>query len=297
MSISKGLRVIAAIVAVCLGVAARAQMTTVTASALGTSANPLADGTIYWQLVSPAKAGSGGGQILGSARSATVTGGAFSLTLPDALAAAPNTCYRVTAVDNVTGKTVLGAGLATNGFDVNPGGGYACVEVTGSSWNFDTYQPTATLPALYVPVPGPQGPTGPAGANNIPGLDTDGANGITVAGAVRIGGPLWANQYAPLYYITPGHYSWKIGCQTETPESCTFTPSTVSGGTTFTTPVLTLSPSGTLTVNELKIGSNYAPTVASPTVNHAACIKAAGPPVVIGYCSTVVDSSGACTCN
>jgi hypothetical protein len=38
-------------------------------------------------------------------------------------------------------------------------------------------------------------------------------------------------------------------------------------------------------------------TAASPTVGHAACIKSAGPPLVIGYCSTVVDSSGACTCN
>jgi hypothetical protein len=38
-------------------------------------------------------------------------------------------------------------------------------------------------------------------------------------------------------------------------------------------------------------------TTNSPTVGHAACIKRAGPPVVIGYCSTVVDSRGNCTCN
>jgi len=35
----------------------------------------------------------------------------------------------------------------------------------------------------------------------------------------------------------------------------------------------------------------------TPVVNHAACIKAAGPPVTIGYCSTVVASDGSCTCN
>ncbi|MGP8259586.1 MAG: hypothetical protein ACLQM6_06485 [Acidobacteriaceae bacterium] len=35
----------------------------------------------------------------------------------------------------------------------------------------------------------------------------------------------------------------------------------------------------------------------TPTVNHAACIKSAGPPVTIGYCSTVVASDGSCTCN
>lgn len=39
------------------------------------------------------------------------------------------------------------------------------------------------------------------------------------------------------------------------------------------------------------------PQVGTPTAGQAACIKAAGPPVVIGYCSTVVSSSGACTCN
>ena len=39
------------------------------------------------------------------------------------------------------------------------------------------------------------------------------------------------------------------------------------------------------------------PTVGTPTVGQAACIKSAGPPVVIGYCSTVVSSGGACTCN
>jgi hypothetical protein len=47
-----------------------------------------------------------------------------------------------------------------------------------------------------------------------------------------------------------------------------------------------------LTIN----GANV-PTTGTPTAGQAACIKAAGPPVVIGYCSTVVSSSGACTCN
>ena len=43
--------------------------------------------------------------------------------------------------------------------------------------------------------------------------------------------------------------------------------------------------------------ANAIPTVGTPTVGSAACIKAAGPPVVIGFCSTGVNSSGACTCN
>jgi hypothetical protein len=36
---------------------------------------------------------------------------------------------------------------------------------------------------------------------------------------------------------------------------------------------------------------------ASAGVGHATCIKSAGPPVVIGYCSTGVNSSGSCKCN
>ncbi len=38
------------------------------------------------------------------------------------------------------------------------------------------------------------------------------------------------------------------------------------------------------------------PQVGSPLAGYAACIKAAGPPAVIGYCSTSISSSGACTC-
>lgn len=36
---------------------------------------------------------------------------------------------------------------------------------------------------------------------------------------------------------------------------------------------------------------------ATPTLNRAACIKAVGPPVIVGYCSNTPDGSGACTCN
>lgn len=43
--------------------------------------------------------------------------------------------------------------------------------------------------------------------------------------------------------------------------------------------------------------STAVPQVGSPTAGHGACIKSAGPPVVIGYCSTALSSSGTCTCN
>jgi hypothetical protein len=34
-----------------------------------------------------------------------------------------------------------------------------------------------------------------------------------------------------------------------------------------------------------------------PKVNHTVCVKIAGPPVTLGYCSTQPDGSGACRCN
>ncbi len=39
------------------------------------------------------------------------------------------------------------------------------------------------------------------------------------------------------------------------------------------------------------------PQTGSPLAGHGACIKSAGPPVLIGYCSTALDASGSCTCN
>lgn len=39
------------------------------------------------------------------------------------------------------------------------------------------------------------------------------------------------------------------------------------------------------------------PQVTAPLAGHAACIKPAGPPAVIGYCSSSINSSGTCTCN
>lgn len=39
------------------------------------------------------------------------------------------------------------------------------------------------------------------------------------------------------------------------------------------------------------------PQVGTPTLGKATCVKTAGPPVVIGFCSTQPDSTGACICN
>ena len=44
------------------------------------------------------------------------------------------------------------------------------------------------------------------------------------------------------------------------------------------------------------IAASAIPTTGSPTAGQAACIYSSGPPVVIGKCTTVVGSGGACTC-
>jgi hypothetical protein len=44
--------------------------------------------------------------------------------------------------------------------------------------------------------------------------------------------------------------------------------------------------------------ATFAPLIGIPTVaGQATCIKSAGPPPVIGYCSSAVTASGSCTCN
>jgi hypothetical protein len=43
--------------------------------------------------------------------------------------------------------------------------------------------------------------------------------------------------------------------------------------------------------------ANSIPTVETPRVGHVACVKSPGPPVVLGYCSSVVAGDGSCRCN
>jgi hypothetical protein len=78
-----------------------------------------------------------------------------------------------------------------------------------------------------------------------------------------------------------------------------FTENKTGGSSDTSAQVATLGCTGNLRVNgHFFDASGVAlPNVGTPTVGKAACIKAAGPPVVIGYCSTVVDAGGACTCN
>lgn len=47
----------------------------------------------------------------------------------------------------------------------------------------------------------------------------------------------------------------------------------------------------------IKYSTFDVPVTSSPAVGQAACIKAAGPPPVIGFCTTAVSAGGACTCN
>jgi hypothetical protein len=90
----------------------------------------------------------GHGQTLALPVTATVTNGAFSITLPDTNTTNPiNVCFAVTVTDNVTGDSVLGPGYSC----VQPGS-----QTANASWctgsplvcNFDNYVPNN--PALPI---------------------------------------------------------------------------------------------------------------------------------------------------
>ena len=78
---------------------------------------------------------------------------------------------------------------------------------------------------------------------------------------------------------------------------------TTANGVSGTVATATSTPAITLTLGAITPTSTNGVAAASmvsataPTVGQAACIKSAGPPIVIGTCSTVVGSGGACTCN
>ena len=102
-------------------------------------------------------------------------------------------------------------------------------------------------------------------------------------------------------WIIAGTGTFYVAC-TET--SLTATPSPLclaTQGSNSPTPAANYYPNFAILNSSGQIPAanlpNIVPQVGTPTVNQAACIKSAGPPVVIGYCSTVVGAGGACTCN
>jgi hypothetical protein len=99
------------------------------------------------------------------------------------------------------------------------------------------------------------------------------SNGRFNPGTIELGGD-------PIYNTSASHFSWKIGCQTDVTEACTFIPSTVSGGSTFTTPSLTIYYSGKVTTknNTLDDGSG--------NLSAAGNVTAAGGSNVVLRCTT-----------
>ena len=73
------------------------------------------------------------------------------------------------------------------------------------------------------------------------------------------------------------------------------TTTALPNGTTATTQIL--SDNANKVATDAFVHGNISITTGTPTAGHAACIKSAGPPVVIGSCSTAIDSGGTCTCN
>ena len=180
---------------VCLALPAMAQTTTVSATCVGgvivsgsCTGTPVASGTIYWQPVEAGRAGTNGGQVLNAPLKATVTAGAFSLAMADALQSSPNIMYAVTVIDNATGNVLLGAGLSPSSpAYVNQGGAYGCVQPTGTTWSFDTYVPYSGNCTAGVGFGAGGGTTAAAltlnasGAGAAPGTAFNGASGVTAS--------------------------------------------------------------------------------------------------------------------
>jgi hypothetical protein len=59
-----------------------------------------------------------------------------------------------------------------------------------------------------------------------------------------------------------------------------------------------LNANGTQLSSAAKLSSSVSnvPVIATPAIGHVACVKSAGPPVVLGSCSTEPTANGACTC-
>jgi parallel beta-helix repeat protein len=134
-------------------------------------------------------------------------------------------------------------------------------------------------------------------------VDYDGSDNVATANVV-----LGTNKW-----LAAGSMSFGAGCALYSgislqPQASfaavTYTNLSCIGTQTYTLPGdLTIGNNATIN-SSLKVGTgvtirntNAIPQVGTPTVGQASCIKSAGPPVVIGYCSTVVSAGGACTCN
>lgn len=172
--------IIKALLTLCLSASFSAsafgQMVTVSGTQLtDSSGSPVSNATITFapsllngQPTSFRK-GVSGGQTIIRPVTATVTSGAFSLSVADSSTTDPvNVCYNVTVTDNVTGNNLLGSG-------------YGCVQpsttatwCSGTACNFDSYPPNLLPQAQQQS--GPQGIQGIQGIQGPIGAPTSGVN-------------------------------------------------------------------------------------------------------------------------
>jgi hypothetical protein len=126
-------------------------------------------------------------------------------------------------------------------------------------------------------------------------LNGTATNGIYLDSASTVIVGLETNQIG---FLSLGSVTNRINDNTS-PINATIVPSLIDTQITITPSASPICPNGingAFTIVGCSGGAAN-PIVGTPTAGQAACIKAAGPPVLIGYCSTVVGTTGACTCN
>jgi len=192
--------------------------TTVSAALLqDASGNLITNATIFFSPVAnngtpiSFRAGGAEGQVSARCVQAPVVNGVFSIVLADTTLTTPiNVGYSVSCICNLSGRELLGAG-------------YGCVQPSGSTWSFDTYQPNLA-PQVTIQT-GPRGPQGDV-------------SGIELATAIS-GEP--TNLFVPSKITTAGNISITDG-----------TFASIGPGDTrfYATDFFVVNPGGTISANE-----------------------------------------------
>lgn len=124
------------------------------------------------------------------------------------------------------------------------------------------------------------------------------AAGLTVAVAnalsqVTIGESASVNTYAGLRMLTgSAHYAWLIGAQYNAGESLEITPSTAQGGTTFSTPIVTISQNGAVQLMGTLAVTGVATLTAQPILSSLTAGRAVFTDGAKGLVSNAITGTG-----
>jgi hypothetical protein len=226
------------------------------------------------------------------------------------LISAPSTCSGL----NVTGNHLLGSSTTTGQYGINfgPGLNWSGMHIDRNTISGIQHPVLLASSPSYSSVSGNWSTS--SGDTFINGTASGSCGTLTVDGNkstinqdivdLTCTGAVMGTNYSPAQTTGPyfpGAATFAAGFQFASGQvltavqGSTGTKVLAASGTFTNTHLVSIDSNGDAA--DAGIASTAVPTVATPTAGHAACIKSAGPPVLIGYCSTQPDASGNCTCN